>query len=96
MNIGVGGSNLGPQMVTEALRNHANKKMNLHYVSNVDSTQISNVLNHLNPETVLFIVSSKTYTTTETIINAKSNSKPHATDNAIWTQGGALKEENET
>jgi glucose-6-phosphate isomerase len=72
VNIGVGGSNLGPQMVTEALKNHANKQMNMHYVSNVDSTQISNVLNSLNPETVLFIISSKTFTTTETIINAKA------------------------
>ncbi|NQZ23281.1 MAG: glucose-6-phosphate isomerase [Colwellia sp.] len=71
VNIGVGGSNLGPQMVTEALKNHSNKQMNVHYVSNVDSTQISNVLSPLNPATVLFIISSKTFTTTETIINAK-------------------------
>lgn len=72
VNIGVGGSNLGPQMVTEALKSYSDHRVNLHYVSNVDGTQIANVLRPLNPETVLFIVSSKTFTTTETMTNANT------------------------
>jgi glucose-6-phosphate isomerase len=72
VNIGVGGSNLGPQMVTEALNQYSDNSINVHYVSNVDGAQIANVLRPLNPEKVLFIVSSKTFTTTETIINAKT------------------------
>ena len=72
VNIGVGGSNLGPQMVTEALKQYSDNSVNVHYVSNVDGTQIANVLRPLNPEKVLFIVSSKTFTTTETITNAKT------------------------
>lgn len=70
VSIGVGGSNLGPQMVTEALNPYSDGHFNMHYVSNVDGTQIANVLKQLNPETVLFIVSSKTFTTTETMTNA--------------------------
>jgi len=72
VNIGVGGSNLGPQMVTEALKQYSDDGINVHYVSNVDGTQIANVLRPLNPEKVLFIVSSKTFTTTETMTNAKT------------------------
>lgn len=72
VNIGVGGSNLGPQMVTEALHHYSDKRVNIHYVSNVDGTQIANVLRPLNPETVLFIVSSKTFTTSETLTNANT------------------------
>ena len=72
VNIGVGGSNLGPQMVTEALNQYSDASVNVHYVSNVDGTQIANVLRPLDPEKVLFIVSSKTFTTTETITNAKT------------------------
>jgi glucose-6-phosphate isomerase len=72
VNIGVGGSNLGPQMVTEALKQYSDNRINVHYVSNVDGTQIANVLRPLNPETVLFIVSSKTFTTKETMTNAKT------------------------
>ena len=75
VNIGVGGSNLGPQMVTEGLKKYSDCNVNVHYVSNVDGTQIANVLRPLNPETVLFIVSSKTFTTTETITNAKTAMK---------------------
>ncbi|QOL27244.1 glucose-6-phosphate isomerase [Thalassotalea sp. LPB0316] len=70
VSIGVGGSNLGPQMVTEALHQYSDGQLKMHYVSNVDGTQIANVLKPLNPETVLFIVSSKTFTTTETMTNA--------------------------
>ena len=72
VNIGVGGSNLGPQMVTEALKRFSDSCVNVHYVSNVDGTQIAEVLRPLNPEKVLFIVSSKTFTTTETMLNAKT------------------------
>jgi glucose-6-phosphate isomerase len=72
VNIGVGGSNLGPQMVTEALKQYSDNSVNVHYVSNVDGTQIANTLKPLNPESVLFIISSKTFTTVETMINAKT------------------------
>jgi glucose-6-phosphate isomerase len=72
VNIGVGGSNLGPQMVTEALKQYSDNSLNVHYVSNVDGTQIAEVLRPLNPENVLFIISSKTFTTTETMINANT------------------------
>ncbi len=72
VNIGVGGSNLGPQMVTEALKQYSDHSVNVHYVSNVDGTQIAEVLRPLNPEKVLFIVSSKTFTTTETMTNANT------------------------
>ncbi|GLX77352.1 glucose-6-phosphate isomerase [Thalassotalea insulae] len=75
VNIGVGGSNLGPQMVTEALKQYSDDSINVHYVSNVDGTQIANVLRPLNPEKVLFIVSSKTFTTTETMTNARTAMK---------------------
>jgi len=72
VNIGVGGSNLGPQLVTEALKNVSDKNIRTHYVSNVDGTQIAEVLRPLNPETVLFIVSSKSFSTIETMTNAKT------------------------
>ena len=72
VNIGVGGSNLGPQMVTEALKQYSDHSLNVHYVSNVDGAQIAEVLRPLNPEKVLFIVSSKTFTTMETMTNAKT------------------------
>jgi glucose-6-phosphate isomerase len=70
VNIGVGGSNLGPQMVTEALKNYSDNSVSVHYVSNVDGAQIADTLRPLNPEKVLFVVSSKTFTTTETMTNA--------------------------
>jgi glucose-6-phosphate isomerase len=72
VNIGVGGSNLGPQMVTEALKNTAVKILPVHYISNADRTQLINVLKTLNPETTLFIVSSKSFSTVETLTNAKA------------------------
>jgi glucose-6-phosphate isomerase len=72
VNIGVGGSNLGPQMVTEALKHYSDNSINVHYVSNVDGAQIVQILRPLDPERVLFIVSSKTFTTTETMTNAKT------------------------
>jgi len=72
VNLGVGGSNLGPKMVTEALKNLSNHSIRTHYVSNVDGTQIAEVLRPLNPESVLFIVSSKSFSTTETLTNART------------------------
>ncbi|WP_105190378.1 glucose-6-phosphate isomerase [Pseudoalteromonas sp. T1lg48] len=70
VSIGVGGSNLGPQMATEALASYADDTLQVHYVSNVDGVQIAQVLKQLNPETTLFVVSSKTFTTSETMTNA--------------------------
>lgn len=70
--IGVGGSNLGPQMATEALAAYADDTLNVHYVSNVDGVQIASVLQGLDVETTLFVISSKTFTTSETMTNAKS------------------------
>lgn len=75
VNIGVGGSNLGPQMVTEALKHYSDNSVNVHYVSNVDGAQIVEVLRPLDPQKVLFIVSSKTFTTTETMTNARTAMK---------------------
>lgn len=72
VNIGIGGSDLGPYMVTEALRPFAHGKLNVHFVSNVDGTHLSETLKKLNPETTLFIVASKTFTTQETLSNAMS------------------------
>tara|TARA_R110000868_G_scaffold373030_1_gene636949 strand:- start:56230 stop:57855 length:1626 start_codon:yes stop_codon:yes gene_type:complete len=72
VSIGIGGSNLGPEMVTEALSQHSDGNINVHYVSNVDSAEIARVLQPLNPECVLFVLSSKTFKTRETLINAKT------------------------
>nr|WAB55651.1 glucose-6-phosphate isomerase [Hyphantria cunea] len=71
INIGIGGSDLGPLMVTEALKPYANH-LKVHFVSNIDGTHLAEVLKRLNPETALFIIASKTFTTQETITNATS------------------------
>jgi glucose-6-phosphate isomerase len=71
VNIGIGGSDLGPYMVTEALKPY-NQGMEVHFVSNVDATHISETLMDLNPETTLFMIASKTFTTQETMTNAHS------------------------
>ncbi|CAH1111299.1 unnamed protein product [Psylliodes chrysocephalus] len=71
VNIGIGGSDLGPLMVTEALKPFS-KGLNMHFVSNIDGTHLAEVLKKVNPETVLFIIASKTFTTQETCTNAKS------------------------
>lgn len=71
VNIGIGGSDLGPYMVTEALRPYKNH-LNMHFVSNVDGTHIAETLRKINPETTLFLVASKTFTTQETMTNALS------------------------
>jgi len=70
VNIGIGGSDLGPCMVTEALRPFAHGGLQVHFVSNIDGTHISETLKKLNPETTLFIIASKTFTTQETLTNA--------------------------
>lgn len=72
VSIGIGGSNLGPLMVTEALAAFSDKKFAMHYVSNIDGVQIADVLAKLNPETTLFVISSKTFTTQETMTNART------------------------
>ena len=70
VNIGIGGSDLGPVMVTEALKHYAKPGLSVHFVSNIDGTHIAETLKTLDPETTLFIVASKTFTTIETITNA--------------------------
>ena len=72
VNIGIGGSDLGPVMVTEALRPYWKQGLRAHFVSNVDGTHLSEVLRQVQPETTLFIVASKTFTTQETLTNARS------------------------
>jgi len=71
VNIGIGGSDLGPVMVTEALK-HYGGNLKVHFVSNVDGTHLSEVVRELNSETTLFLVASKTFTTQETMTNAVS------------------------
>jgi glucose-6-phosphate isomerase len=70
VNIGIGGSDLGPVMVTEALRPYRQGKMEVHFVSNVDGTHIAETLKQVDPEQTLFIIASKTFTTQETMTNA--------------------------
>ena len=71
VNIGIGGSDLGPVMVTEALRSYKNH-LEMHFVSNVDATQMVEALKGLDPETTMFLIASKTFTTQETMTNAHS------------------------
>jgi glucose-6-phosphate isomerase len=72
VNIGIGGSDLGPLMVTEALKHYAVPGITVHFVSNVDATHLAETLKPLDPESTLFIVASKTFTTQETLTNARS------------------------
>ncbi len=72
VNIGIGGSDLGPLMVTEALKPYASDNLRCHFVSNVDASQLCETLKPLNPETCLFLIASKTFTTQETLTNAYS------------------------
>jgi len=72
VNIGIGGSDLGPKMVTSALKPYAKAGLRVHYVSNVDGTDIAETLSGLNPETTLFLIASKTFTTQETMTNART------------------------
>lgn len=71
VNIGIGGSDLGPDMVVEALQYYTNH-LNTHFVSNIDGDHVSEILKKLNPETTLFVIVSKTFTTQETITNANT------------------------
>jgi glucose-6-phosphate isomerase len=72
VNIGIGGSDLGPAMICQALAPYAKKGLNAHFVSNVDPTHLAEVLKRVDPETTLFIVASKTFTTQETLANAQA------------------------
>jgi len=71
VNVGIGGSDLGPVMVCSALK-HFKTRLNVHFVSNVDGNHMAEVVKNLNPETTLFIIASKTFTTQETMTNANS------------------------
>ncbi|GMF06651.1 unnamed protein product [Ambrosiozyma monospora] len=75
VNIGIGGSDLGPVMVTEALKPYADPSLSVHFVSNVDGTHIAETLKKCDPETTLFLIASKTFTTAETCANANSAKK---------------------
>ena len=70
VNIGIGGSDLGPQMVVQALKPYRHPRLKVHFISNIDGAHVRETLESLNPETTLFIVSSKTFTTQETMTNA--------------------------
>ena len=72
VNIGIGGSDLGPVMVTEALRPYWKEGLNVHFVSNVDGTHVAETLKRVDPETTLFCIASKTFTTQETMTNANT------------------------
>jgi glucose-6-phosphate isomerase len=72
VNVGIGGSDLGPKMVTLALAHYVKPDMNFHFVSNVDGTDLAETLRRIHPETTLFLIASKTFTTQETMMNAHS------------------------
>lgn len=72
VNIGIGGSDLGPVMVTEALKYYSKRDLKAYFVSNIDGTHIAETVRECDPETTLFIIASKTFTTQETITNAET------------------------
>jgi len=72
VNVGIGGSHLGPMTTCHALSDYADKKLRCHFVSNIDANHLYNIINKINPETTLVIISSKSFSTLETITNAKS------------------------
>lgn len=86
VNIGIGGSDLGPVMVTEALRPYWNGQITPHFVSNIDGAHLAETLKPLNPATTLFVIASKTFTTLETITNA------HSARSWFLAHGGTEKE----
>lgn len=77
VNIGIGGSHLGPLMVTEALRPYTLHDLNIHFVNNVDENHINDTLENLNPETTFFIIASKSFTTQDTMVNAETARQWH-------------------
>ncbi|MEH6435028.1 glucose-6-phosphate isomerase [Massilia sp. DD77] len=86
VNIGIGGSDLGPKMVVLALRHYAHPRLRMHFVSNVDGHDMDAALGQVDPETTLFIVASKTFTTAETMMNAQTARSwflTHATEEAL-------------
>ncbi len=86
VNIGIGGSDLGPKMVVLALRHYAHPRLRMHFVSNVDGHDMDAALAQVDPETTLFIVASKTFTTAETMMNAQTARKwflAHANEEAL-------------
>ena len=92
VNIGIGGSDLGPLMVTAALRPYGSPRLHAHFVSNVDGAHLAATLAGLDPETTLFIVSSKTFTTQETLTNARSAREWLLTKLAASAPAGVLVE----
>ncbi|PHS69757.1 MAG: glucose-6-phosphate isomerase [Methylophaga sp.] len=72
VNVGIGGSDLGPAMICDAIEPYGIEGLSVHFVSNVDGTDLSTTLDKLNPETTLFVIASKTFTTQETLTNAES------------------------
>ena len=74
VNIGIGGSDLGPDMIVESLKYYKNQ-LNVHFVSNIDGDHVQEVIKNLNPETTLFVIVSKTFTTQETLTNATTIKK---------------------
>jgi len=72
VNIGIGGSHLGPQMINEALKPYCLHDLKVHFVSNIDENHINDTLEYLNPETTFFIIASKTFTTQDTMVNAET------------------------
>lgn len=85
VNIGIGGSDLGPAMVTEALKPYWLNGITPHFISNIDGTHSAQILQRLNPETTLFVIASKTFTTQETLANA------HAARRWFLSHGGSEK-----
>lgn len=75
INVGIGGSDLGPVMVTEALKPYADRSLTFHFVSNIDGTHMAEALRESDPETTLFLIASKTFTTAETVTNANTAKK---------------------
>ncbi|KAF2673530.1 glucose-6-phosphate isomerase [Microthyrium microscopicum] len=75
VNIGIGGSDLGPVMVSEALKPYGHPELTLHFVSNIDGTHIAEALKASDPETTMFLIASKTFTTAETVTNANTAKK---------------------
>lgn len=86
VNIGIGGSDLGPKMVVEALEFYRQHNLNFHFVSNIDGTHIARTLKSVRPETTLFLIASKTFTTQETLTNA------HTARDWFLQQGGTQKD----